>query len=111
MDEFSRKSLIVLFTRNHQQNCKNKRKKRNNNSNGEFEEEINTNINKKQNEKNENDFEFNINNNNEDNENIDKVNESEYSEPVADNIIKTQTLFEGESQRGGCCNLPKCIII
>ena len=92
-------------------NLKKENFKKNNDLNGEYEEEINIDSNKKQNEENENYFINNINNNNEDNENIDKVNKSEYSEPLAENIIKTQTLFEGESQRGGCCNLPKCIII
>ena len=63
----------------------------------------------------ENEEEYNINYNsqyeyNEANQQ-DKVNESYYSEPDANNIAKTQTIFEGESKRGGCCNIPKCIII
>ena len=52
------------------------------------------------------------------NENIEKENnqkeneeeeESEYSEPEIDSS-KNKTMFEGASQKGGCCNLPKCFI-
>ena len=46
-------------------------------------------------------------------ENIEKENndeeESEYSEPEIDSS-KNKTMFEGASQKGGCCNLPKCFI-
>ena len=47
----------------------------------------------------------NINDNNE-----DKENESEYYEPEASNFVKNPTIFEGASQKGDCCNLPKCLI-
>ena len=46
-------------------------------------------------------------------ENIEKENndeeESEYSEPEIDSS-KNKTMFEGASEKGGCCNLPKCFI-
>ena len=50
------------------------------------------------------DNEDNINNNG------NNVNKSEYSEPEGGEIFKNKTLFEGSSQRGGCCNMPKCLI-
>ena len=40
----------------------------------------------------------------------DKGDKSEYSEPDGGNIFRNETLFEGSSQKGGCCNLPKCFI-
>jgi len=46
-------------------------------------------------------------------ENYEKENnkeeESEYYEPDIDST-KNKTMFEGASQKGGCCNLPKCFI-
>ena len=46
-------------------------------------------------------------------ENFEKENndeeESEYSEPEIDSS-KNKTMFEGASEKGGCCNLPKCFI-
>ena len=89
---------------------------KNNNSfsKNNFEKVINTDIMaQKINKENEEEYNINYNNKYEYNEvnQEDKVNESYYSEPDANNIAKTQTIFEGESKRGGCCNIPKCIII
>ena len=42
--------------------------------------------------------------------NEDNKSESYYSEPNANNIVKSEIIFEGESKKGGCCNIPKCII-
>ena len=83
---------------------------RNISSKVQYEEEINTNTKLMNKEKNESNNINSRNNNNENFENEDKENESRYSEPEAGNIDKNQTLFEGASQKGGCCNLPKCII-
>ena len=44
------------------------------------------------------------------NDNNDEEGKSEYSEPEGGNFPNNKTLFEGASQRGGCCNLPKCLI-
>ena len=76
------------------------------------EEEINTN--KKLNNLN-NGIKIEKANNNDssgENNNEDKQNESQsvYSEPEEGNIVKEMTLFEGASNKGGCCNLPKCFI-
>ena len=54
--------------------------------------------------KNNNDNYYNYDNNDDDEE------KSEYSEPEGGSFPKNTTLFEGASQRGGCCNMPKCII-
>ena len=84
---------------------------RNNILNNEYEEEINTNKFQFKNEKkeynNENDNIINYNNNNEKYEN-----ESHYSDPEAGNgnMNNSQTLFENTTQKGGCCNLPKCLL-
>ena len=46
------------------------------------------------------------------NENEDKENESEsvYSDLESGRKNKEMTIFEGASNKGGCCNLPKCFI-
>ncbi len=49
-------------------------------------------------------------NDNDNYDNNDDEGKSEYSEPEGGITPKNLTLFEGASQRGGCCNLPKCLI-
>ena len=58
----------------------------------------------------ENENYYKENNFNDDNNNNDDEGQSEYSEPEGGITPKNLTLFEGASQRGGCCNLPKCLI-
>ena len=58
-----------------------------------------------------NNFYYDKNDNDNDNyDNNDDEGKSEYSEPEGGITPKNLTLFEGDSQRGGCCNLPKCLI-
>ena len=58
-----------------------------------------------------NNFYYDKNDNDNDNDdNNDDEGKSEYSEPEGGITPKNLTLFEGASQRGGCCNLPKCLI-
>ncbi len=91
--EFLQKNNIFNDEKEEESNQKNK-----NNNNNVKEEIIYDN----------NDI-YNNNNNSNDN-NKDQESESEYYEPEASNIVKNPTIFEGATQKGGCCNLPKCFI-
>ena len=67
------------------------------------------NFREKENYYKENNFD-NDKNDNDNYDNNDDEGNSEYSEPEGGITPKNLTLFEGASQRGGCCNLPKCLI-